>query len=491
MPTIDIVLPRRVARAWQVELARRLGSGGHAVRLLAGPADDAWPATLRAVLSAEARLNRRRDALWRPVEPAFDTPGDRPGVAADLVIDLADGAADPSALSLRFDGQPSASAAAAALLAGRLPDLALLRGDAVVARAAPMVDARFQLGRGLDDVLARAITLLAAAIGRPAAEPVPAASAAAPASTERPAPLAALVFDAVPRTAAEAARRLRHWSAHWRVGYRFHDGPGVAELGQLGGPAWSVLPDDGARYYADPFPFRHEGRDFLFVEEYPHATGKGVISVAAFDAAGRPSTPRPVLEEPHHLSYPQIIARGGDVFMLPEAGASGALTLYRAERFPDRWRPHAVLVEGRALFDATLLDHGGRLWLLASERDGAGSSSDLMVVFHADRLEGPWTPHRANPILIDRAAARPGGAVARVGRRIVRPVQDGAEGYGGGLGLSDLVRLDEQAVEFARPVGILGALAWPHPRIHTLNRCGRLEVIDGLADVRKVRAAAA
>jgi hypothetical protein len=199
----------------------------------------------------------------------------------------------------------------------------------------------------------------------------------------------------------------------------------------------------------------------------------------------RPSVPRVVLEEPFHLSYPQVFAMGGEIWMLPEGGGGRQLVLYRAAAFPDRWERHAVLVDDRELFDTTILEHEGRFWLFAAERDGAGSTSDMLVVFHADRLEGPWRPHRGNPILIDRAAARPGGAVARVGRRIVLPVQDGTLGYGGGLGLADLLRLDEEAVGFSQPVPLLLSNNWPYPRIHTLNRAGRLEVIDGVAKVRR------
>ncbi|MBX3531518.1 MAG: hypothetical protein KF849_12985 [Rhizobiaceae bacterium] len=486
MAVIRIALPAGTARAWQSELARRLVAAGHNVRFVAGKGDDAWPGVVRSILAVEERLWRRNSPLWANVPAAFD----RSAGVADLAIDLAGDAIEPTALSLRFDGSPSASAAAAALLRGRLPDLEVVRGGHVIARAAPMVDGRIQLGRGLDDVLARAITLLAATVERVLAGETPAPLATeSRLATDESGLASAVAFRAMPRAAGEVARRMFVWPAHWRVGYRFHDGPGVAELGQLRGPDWTILPDDGARYYADPFAFGHRGRHFIFVEEYPHHGGKGLISVAEFDGGGRPSVPRVVLEEPHHLSYPQVFARGDDIFMLPEAGASNALTLYRAERFPDVWRPYRTLIEGRALFDATLLEHGGRLWMFASERDGAGSTSDTMVAFFADRLEGPWTAHRANPIAIDRAAARPGGAFARVGRRIVRPVQDGTEIYGGGLGLSDLVRLDEQAVEFSRPVAILGMKSWPYPRIHTLNRAGRLEVIDGLAEVRKVRAA--
>ena len=488
---IDILLPMH-ARRWQIALAERLRAAGHDVVLVATTATDAWPALLDAVLSTERRLSHDDDRLSAraEIDPArFAQP--RPGAQR---IDLSCRTPASDALSLLFDASPSAAAAAIALAAGRLPDLTVLRGGQAVARARPMVDSRLIVGRGLEDVLARAVSLLAAAVENAGAAGnaggAPALRVAAPGGS-----LAGnLLFAAAPRLMRETARRVGHWPAHWRVGYRFHEGRGVAETGSLAGPDWRELPDDGLRYYADPFPFEWRGRSYLFVEEYPHESGKGLISVCEFDRDQQPSVPRVVLEQPFHLSYPQVFAMGGEVWMLPEGGAGRQLVLYRAAAFPDRWERHAVLVDGRELFDATLLEHGGRLWLFAAERDGAGSTSDMMVVYHADRLEGPWVAHKANPILIDRAAARPGGAFVRLGRRIVRPVQDGTLGYGGGLGLSDLLRLDDDAVAFAQPVPLLQANNWAYPKIHTLNRVGRLEVIDGVADVRRrasTRAAAA
>ncbi|MEI9904226.1 MAG: hypothetical protein WDN06_09755 [Asticcacaulis sp.] len=47
------------------------------------------------------------------------------------------------------------------------------------------------------------------------------------------------------------------------------------------------------------------------------------------------------MRQPYHLSYPSLIRDGGEIYMLPEAHRSGKLTLYRAERFPDRWAPAA------------------------------------------------------------------------------------------------------------------------------------------------------
>ena len=80
--------------------------------------------------------------------------------------------------------------------------------------------------------------------------------------------------------------------------------------------------------------------------------------------------------------------------------------------------------------------------------------------------------------------ARPGGAFIRTGPGgLCLPVQDGTLGYGGGLGLSDLLALDDGTVRLAAPRPILAEGDWPFPRIHTLNRSGPLEVIDGIAAV--------
>ena len=98
---------------------------------------------------------------------------------------------------------------------------------------------------------------------------------------------------------------------------------------------WRELPDDRSRFYADPFPIERDGRMFLFVEDFAHAAGYGVISVVEFDANGPVGTPRPVLDTGSHLSYPFVFEHEGRVWMVPESGAAGTIDLYRADRFPE------------------------------------------------------------------------------------------------------------------------------------------------------------
>lgn len=489
MLAIDVLVPDNGPRLWQKVVVDRLRADGHDVAVVLRPDASAWPLMVNAALGMERRVFRRNDPGL--ASPAMGLSQDRRARPPQLVLDLTGKAASSEVptISLVFDGSTSDIEVAAALSRGRLPEVeAVLDGQSVVARALPMVDKRESTALGSDDVFARAVTLLMAVVRdfgrgrltktRTAAQLLP------PTLGESLRFAASYLTAALPRLGREAIRRTRFRHAHWRVGYRFIDGPGVAEAGRLG-DGWSVLADSGDHFYADPFAFQRQGRSFIFVEDYPHATGKGVISVVEFDATGAPLRPRPVLEEDFHLSYPQVFERDGTIWMLPEASAGGKLTLYRAGRFPDGWVADSVLVEGREISDATLLEHGGRLWLVATDRDSYGSTSDTMVVFHAAALSGPWTPHPMNPILIDRRRARPGGAFARVDGRIILPVQDGTLGYGGGLGLSEVLELTPETVRISEPKAIATEGDWPYPRIHTLNRSGRLEVIDGIAAVRK------
>jgi hypothetical protein len=488
LAAIDVIVPSPGFRTWQQRVIERLSAAGHDVAVLHG-AGTQWPTAIAPALRWERRLFRRHGGGLAGLAPE---PAEiRRARRAALRLDLT-GSAEASevpTLTLLFDGNGSDAAVPLALARGRLPDIeALLDRDRLIARAAPMVDKRESAALGTDDVLARAVTLAVAAAARVLAgdrgEAIPMPPQAAGLTLLSVGFLAAYAGSAMPRLGREAVRRARYRHAHWRTGYRFIDGPGVAETARLG-DGWRQVPDAGDHFYADPFPHHQQGRDVIFVEDYPHATGKAVISVVRFDGQGNALAPEPILEEPFHLSYPQVFDWRGQTWMLPEGSASGRLTLYRAARYPDRWSAETVLLEGCEVSDATLLEHAGLWWLFATERDGHGSTSDTMAVFSAPSIEGPWTPHVMNPIAIDRRLARPGGAFVRSGGRILLPVQDGTEGYGGGLGLSELLALDAETVRLSEPHPIMPEGDWPYRKIHTLNRSGRLEVIDGIAAVRR------
>ena len=225
---------------------------------------------------------------------------------------------------------------------------------------------------------------------------------------------------------------------------------------------------------------QHAGRKFVFVEDYPHALGYGLISVVEFGADGPLGTPRPVLDRGSHLSYPFVFAHGDAVFMVPETIATDTIDLYRAVSFPDRWEKEATLLSGIEASDATLFEHDGRWWMFATVRDG-GAYSDALHVWSAPDFRGPWQPHRRNPVLVDIASARPAGRVVRRNGALIRPFQDCRDGYGAALGLARITRLDEDGSHSRSRRCFAGPL-WPGRRLHTLNRAGVLRCHRRLGD---------
>jgi hypothetical protein len=489
---VDLLLSAVDTRKWHVLLFERLANSGHDVQVVSrtlAPTERG----LDSVLKLECLYARSaRSSLATRVTPFGQSAASR---RPDLTIDLTagDDLAHSSAprLTVSFSGGRRLTTAASVLCRGEVPVVDLYLDGVRIDHAEPMADSRVVVAHGLTDVLARAITLIARFMDRFDTGVWRVASTATrPAPPPDPERVRHLLYEhllgTVPRLMKRAVRRMYSYPGHWRVGYRFVTGPGVAETRSLGGAPWAVLADDGHRFYADPFPLQHQGRYFMFVEELVHGEAKGVISVSECDAAGRFERPYQVLQEPFHLSYPQVFVHGGEVLMMPEAAAGRRLALYRAQSFPDRWTEVAVLISGREIFDATLLEHDGLFWILATERDGLGSASDTMVAYYARSITGPWTSHARNPLLIDKAAARPGGAATRVGDQMLLPVQDGTTCYGGGLGLSTILQLNPDEVVLSAPVPIDTKGHWPYPQIHTLNRSGPLETVDGIANSMRI-----
>jgi hypothetical protein len=266
----------------------------------------------------------------------------------------------------------------------------------------------------------------------------------------------------------------------WGIGWRFDDSSSLLDKGEA---TFRVLAGDAGSYLADPFPFQYQRRDFIFVEQYLYAKNRGCIAVVTANRDGTAGAPQIVLEEPHHLSYPFVFEQDGQIWMIPESGAARNVSLYRAVEFPYRWTREACLIAGIEGYDTTLLRHGGGFWFFVSPRLWRSTSWDVLSLYRAESLIGPWTPHAANPVLIDATLSRPAGAFIRRGGRTLRPVQDCARGYGGAVTFCQIEALGLS--EFAQtPVGRIRSGTFG---CHTYNRRSGLEVIDLFGRIRSLR----
>jgi hypothetical protein len=405
----------------------------------------------------------------------------------DVVLDLCCGAPRPGerTLHLYFDGRRQEAAAISALVRSQTPIVSVVdatTGSEIVS-GHPGVQSNRVLARAFDDVMARTATLVKAALD----------GATPRFRGERPvhacagtAAIAWFWLKSMSFAVLSRSYRLFYNTPHWRIGYRFVQSSDLVDLRAHPAGGWSVLPDNGLRFYSDPFPVEKDGRAFLFLEDLEHRLNRGVISVVEFDSYGPIGTPRPVLDTGSHLSYPFVFEHGGEMWMVPESCSTATVDLYRAERFPDGWVKQATLVSGVVASDATLFEHDGRWWMFATVQDGGGSYSDALHLWSARELLGPWMPHRRNPVLVDLATARPGGRVVRRGHKLFRPFQDCRQGYGTALGLAEITRLDDDRFEQRVETILRPGPLWPGHRLHTLNRAGPLECIDGSASPRKI-----
>lgn len=328
------------------------------------------------------------------------------------------------------------------------------------------------LAASLDSALACVVPLILNALREEAdsaASGVPGPGTAAPSLGA----LSALTWaaGAVTSKAARLVNDLARGGRVWGIGWRFDTTMSLLDKGEA---AFRVLTGDSDGYLADPFPFRHQGQDFIFVEKYLYSKGRGCIAVVTANRNGITGAPRIVLEEPHHLSYPFVFERDGQVWMIPESGAARNVCLYRAVEFPYRWTREACLIEDIEGYDTTPLCHEGRLWFFVSPRLWRSSSWDILSIYSAETLTGHWTPHTVNPVLIDATLSRPAGAFIRRGQRTLRPVQDCARGYGNAVTFCQIDALSKS--EFVQtPVGRIRSGAFG---CHTYNRHASLEVID-------------
>lgn len=193
----------------------------------------------------------------------------------------------------------------------------------------------------------------------------------------------------------------------------------------------------GSHAAADPFAIRHsDGVWYLFFEMFRKGSDIAVIGGASsrdllsWDVLG------PVLETPHHLSYPFVFRHGDDIYMMPESKSVRQVNLYRAVDFPRVWKFEKTILRGR-LMDASMIEHEGRFWIFAAWR------SYWMRLFYADHPLGPWRSHWLPTVRsYSKRNTRPGGRPIMLDGKLMRFAQDNQKHYGHQLRAMHVTSLD-------------------------------------------------
>jgi hypothetical protein len=271
----------------------------------------------------------------------------------------------------------------------------------------------------------------------------------------------------------------RFWNVQqWTLFYRI--GPGNEPSFSLFQFKKLVPPKD--RFWADPCVVAANDRFYIFFEEYPFKTRKGVISMVEMDRNGCCSAAKLILEKPYHLSYPFIFQWEGCYYLIPETSQNRTIELYRATSFPDQWEFVMNLMEDIEAADATIHVKDSRFWLFANVRSCAGASiGDELFLYHSASFPSKeWIAHADNPIISDVRSSRPAGRIFEYKGKLYRPAQYGSYEYGYAININQIVELDDTAYQEKKVSCITPDWERGLACTHTLSIDEGITVVDGL-----------
>jgi hypothetical protein len=207
----------------------------------------------------------------------------------------------------------------------------------------------------------------------------------------------------------------------------------------------------------------------MFFEVMNSDTGRGEIGLATSGDGLRWTYKQIVLREPFHLSYPYVFEWKNQYYMVPEAAQSYSVRLYKAVDFPRKWSLVGRLLEGASCMDPSVLFFDHRWWLFT-----ASAGNDVLHLFYADELRGPWVEHPESPIVRGNAhMARPGGRVLVFDNRVVRYAQEDIPVYGHQVRAFEITKLTttdyKERETTESPVLKPGGDRWNADRMHTID----------------------
>ena len=228
----------------------------------------------------------------------------------------------------------------------------------------------------------------------------------------------------------QAAKRFVRRQEEWAIGIYSGESPfNLKPHPQANNPVLRAkhVTDANAEFVADPFMMHEDGVWYMFFEVLDRQDNLGKIAFATSQDGLNWAYQKIVLEEPFHLSYPQIFKWEGTYYMVPETYQTGSVRLYQAVEFPTQWTCASTLLCDRNYVDASIVYQNGRWWMFSSNEEG----NDTLFLHSSEDLLGPWVEHPQSPIIQgDARISRPAGRVTMVDNRLFRYAQDCSESYG-------------------------------------------------------------
>ena len=145
---------------------------------------------------------------------------------------------------------------------------------------------------------------------------------------------------------------------------------------------YKEIPNPKGRFLADPFVFRYDDSDFIFVEDFFYSDNKGRISAIKlkdekYEFLGV------VLEENFHLSFPFIFSHKNEIYMIPESGKNKDIRLYKCQKFPYKWVLDSIMMSNVSAADTLVFFRNNKWFMLTNicSSDIRDHHSELHIFF--------------------------------------------------------------------------------------------------------------
>ncbi len=281
------------------------------------------------------------------------------------------------------------------------------------------------------------------------------------------------------RQRLQLKKERRKRKAFWSIGYMESETP----FNWTPSKAKIVSPkdvDEDMFIIADPFLFEFNAERYLFFEAMKDDAETAYIECAKFNHDQQCwNFLGAVLEEPFHLSYPQVFEHDNQIYMIPESKQARRIGLYKATDFPTRWEYIKPLVADKKLVDSSIIEWNNHWYLFTSRKK-------KLYLYHADSLLGEWQPHPKSPIRRGNFS-RCAGRILKIDKKLHRLAQD-QRGYGAGVYAFEIQALSptlyrEIALKNINPILNPGDADWCETGMHHLDlvptQNGFFGVFDG------------
>lgn len=229
------------------------------------------------------------------------------------------------------------------------------------------------------------------------------------------------------------------------------------------------------RWFADPFILDYDEKEIIILaEEFDYDLAKGRIARVIFDRKTYEEVSfEIILELPLHLSFPFIIRKEKEIYLMPENSLSGHSTIFKYEDSTRIITP-IKQISNQPFTDATIIDIVGSRFLLTTQRPDPNGNNLSIYKFNYNTFSIDNVPLIKE---FSSKKARNAGEFFTVDDKIYRPAQDCNKCYGHGVIIQEIIKKGD-CWEFEDKNSFYPTNFNYNLGIHTLNHYKDLIVFD-------------